>query len=92
MPETRWRDSGKGQAIMDDEYRWREVECMGCSHRFKTLLHGFEYRLNGRSDTYYQASCPKCGAILYICWENGTGIPADALDESEAELTGIRFR
>lgn len=74
---------------MDDGYRFREVECMGCGHRFTEQLIGEwgTIRLKGSPYEYYETNCPKCGERLLFCWENGRSIAAGALEPSEVEIS-----
>ena len=57
------------------EYKFREVICPLCDHRFTyNNTDNATYTITGDNTTYYEAKCPKCGEDLLVADGRPEGI------------------
>ena len=74
-------------------YKFREIECSRCKHRFVYLTRNIGnrrrlYRRKGYNETLESTSCTKCKTELVILENSYIGIN---IEDTEIELIGVEY-
>ena len=71
-------------------YKYREIVCQYCGHRFMWLKDSPEYFIRPDNTIGRQAKCPECGEDLAVFDNELEALPVALLDDSVKR--GYEFR